>query len=141
MYAGSFVGQPLYCSTPQNPLYYSPETTPFIALPVEDYQSGAVRCGAPYHIRFADGSTLTARAYDAGPFSRFCVRQADGSCPSIGVDVPVYWWPVEGISGWVEITPITQWAREAHCTSCAGGDVVAPSPPEDAPLPPAQGVR
>ena len=116
MYAGPFIGQPLYCSTPQNPLTYSPSTPPWIALPVEDYESGKVWCGKPYYLIFhlPDGSTSTlmARAYDAGPFASYCVRQLDGSCPSIAADVPVYWWPVEGISAWAEVIDLTAVAEE-----------------------------
>ena len=116
MYAAPFVGQPLYCSTPSNPLDYSPSTPPWVALPVEDYQSGRVWCGDLMLIRFhlSDGTTsiLLARAYDAGPFASYCVRQADGSCPSIGVDVPVYFWPGEGTSAWAEVVDLTAVARE-----------------------------
>jgi len=111
MYTGP-VGAPLYCSTPSNPLTYSPFTTPFIALPAKLYQSGAVECGDLYLLRFADGTTITARAYDAGPLSLYCVMQPDGTCPPIYADVPRHLWPVEGISGWVEVSPISQWARK-----------------------------
>ena len=116
LYAGPFVGQPLYCSTPENPLYYSPDTTPWAAFPVEDYQSGKIHCGDPYVIRFTlpEGRYryVTVRALDAGPFSRYCVLQPDGSCPHIAVDVPAYWWPVEGISAEVEVMPLNRLARE-----------------------------
>ena len=116
MYAAPFIGQPLYCSMPDNPLYYSPSTPPWIALPVEDYQSGKVQCGDLMYIRFklSDGSTSTlmARALDAGPFASYCVRQLDGSCPSIAADVPVYWWPVEGISAWAEVIDLTAEAEK-----------------------------
>jgi hypothetical protein len=114
------IGSPLYCSTPTNPLVYAPQTTPWVALPVEDYVSGKVECGDPVYVRFhlSDGTTrsLMARAYDAGPFSRFCVVQPDGSCPHIGVDVPSYWWPVDDgtISMRAELYPIGQWARECR---------------------------
>lgn len=109
MYAGPYVGMPLYCSTPQNPLFFDDTTPSWLALPVEDYVSGAVECGDPYEITFhlPDGTTQTKvlLALDAGPFSKYCVRQADGSCPHIAVDVPLPFWPVElegNISAWVE---------------------------------------
>jgi len=131
------VGAPLYCSTPDNPIAYSPETTPFVALPVRDYDAGSVQCGDLVYLRFSNGSTLMARALDAGPFSRFCVVQSDGSCPSIGVDVPSYFWPVNGISDQVELYNISAYARASR----AGGNVDAPQPPlGDAPLPPAPGA-
>ena len=116
MYAGPFVGQPLYCSTPDHPLTYSPSTPLWIALPVEDYESGKVRCGDLMFIRFhlPDGTTTTllARAYDAGPFASYCVMQLDGSCPSIAADVPVYFWPGEGISVWAEVIDLTAEAEK-----------------------------
>jgi hypothetical protein len=125
------IHSPLYCSTPYAPLVFSPETTPWIALPIEDYLDGSVVCGDLYYIRFSDGSILMARALDAGPFAMYCVRQADGSCPSIALDVPGHLWPVEGISGPVEVYPISKWARAMarYRPSCAGGDAVAAIPP------------
>lgn len=112
MYGGSFEGGPLFCSTPSEPLFFSTDTQPWIALPIEDFTSGKVMCGDLYYLRFENGQTLMARALDAGPFAMYCVRQVDGSCPSIRMDVPVYFWPVDGISAWVEAYPISQWARE-----------------------------
>jgi len=111
MYAGA-LGAPLFCDTPAQPLTYSPHTTPFIAVPVKDIKSGKVVCGDFYLLRFSDGTTITARAYDAGPLSLYCVMQPDGTCPPIYADVPRHLWPVEGISGWVEVSPISQWARK-----------------------------
>ena len=112
MYLGP-VGGPLYCSTPANPLSFTTQQPiKWIALPVEDYQSGAVACGDLHYLKFADGSTLMARALDAGPFAMYCVKQPDGSCPSIGVDVPGYFWPVNGTSATVEMYNIGRWARE-----------------------------
>ena len=107
----AYGGQPLYCSTPQAPLYYNAETSPWIALPVEHYQDGSAQCGDLFYIRFPNGSTLMARAYDAGPFASYCVRQAGGSCPSIGVDVPEHLWPVDGLSAWVELYNVSAASR------------------------------
>ena len=116
MYAAPFIGQPLYCSTPDNPLYYSPSTPAWAAFPVEKYQDGSILCGALYLLRIhlSDGTTrsIIVRAYDAGPFASYCVMQRDGSCPSIAADVPVYFWPVEGISAWAEVTNLSAVARE-----------------------------
>lgn len=111
MYAGP-VGAPLYCSTPQTPYTFSTDTQPWIALPLRDYQSGAVECGDLYYLKFENGRTLMARALDAGPLSLYCVEQPDGSCARIGMDVPAHLWPLDGISGWVEMYPISQWARQ-----------------------------
>ena len=105
------VGAPLYCSTPDNPLVFSDSIGPFVAMPVEDYISGRVQCSQWYRLTFADGSILMARALDAGPFSRYCVRQKDGSCPSIAVDVPGYYWPVGGISGWATIEAVRRYVH------------------------------
>jgi len=106
VYAGR-IGQPLYCSTPDAPRYYDTAYSPWLALPIEHYQDGRVQCGDLLYLRFPDGSTLMARAYDAGPFASYCVRQADGSCPSIGLDVPEHLWPVEDLSAFVEMYNIS----------------------------------
>jgi hypothetical protein len=136
MYAGP-IGAPLYCSTPDSPLAFSPSTQPWIAIPVEQFKSEQAVCGDLYYLRIylLDGSTrsLMARAYDAGPFSRFCVVQSDGSCPSIAADIPAYWWPVDVVyttSAWAEIYPISRWAREWRETGVCGwldvGDTSCP---------------
>ena len=116
------VGQPLYCSTPDAPLYYDTTYPPWLALPIEHYQDGRAQCGDLLYIRFSDGSTLMARAYDAGPFASYCVKQADGSCPSIGLDVPAHLWPVGGLSAWVELYNVSA----AHRASWTDPD--RPSP-------------
>jgi hypothetical protein len=103
----------LFCSTPSNPLYFSPDMQPTVALPVGDYyRADGVQCGDLYYIRWENGHTLMARAYDAGPFALYCVKQTDGTCPNIGMDVPSLFWPLEGTSGWAAVYPISQWARE-----------------------------
>lgn len=120
LYVGP-IGADLYCSTPTNPLTFSPSNPPWVALPVEQFIDGSIACGDLYYLRITllDGTTrsLMARALDAGTFARFCVVQPDGSCPSIGVDIPAYWWPVDVVyttSAKVEMYPIGRWARECR---------------------------
>jgi hypothetical protein len=123
MYTGP-TGAALYCSISSDSYVYSTDTTSFLALPVESYLDGSVQCGDLMYIRFPNGSTLLARALDAGPFASYCVVQPDGTCPSIGMDVPSHLWPVGGISGWVEVVNLSA----AYRASCAGGNVERPSP-------------
>ena len=101
--AAMYGGEPLYCSTPETPLFYDTALTPWIAFPDEDYLSGNVQCGDLFYIRFPDGTTLLARALDAGPFASYCVQQADGACPPIGLDVPEHLWPMDERSAFVEV--------------------------------------
>ena len=104
-------GQPLYWSTPQTPICYDITTPPWIALPAEHYRDGIAQPGDLFYIRFPDGSTLMARALDAGPFASYCVEQPDGSCPDIGMDIPDHLWPVGGLSAWVEVYNVSAAAR------------------------------
>jgi len=91
-YAGEYVGRPLFCATPDNPLYYDATLPPWVALPVSEYghswQCGDLSKVTIYH---ADGTTeaFTAHALDAGPFGRHCVVTGDGCLPIV-VDVPAH---------------------------------------------------
>jgi len=60
---------------------------PWIAMPL----GGDWQCGDLVYMRFYDGSTLMARALDAGPFLHHCVETADGCLPIVA-DVPARWW-------------------------------------------------
>lgn len=90
VYAEPYVGRPLFCSTPEVPLYYAPTTSPWVALPFRDYGI-TWQCGDLIYLRFANGDTLMARALDAGPFGAYCVMQPDGECLDIVADMPIYW--------------------------------------------------
>ena len=102
VYAEPYIGQPLYCGG-----LYDVDMSPWIALPVgTDWQ-----CGDPVRLRFEDGSTLTARAMDAGPFGAFCVKQPDGACLPIIVDIPAHLAPFP-LSGPVELNNLGEAARK-----------------------------
>ena len=101
-YAGPYVGQPLYCGGT-----YDLQADPWIALPLGDDW----RCGDTVRLRFEDGSTLMARAMDTGPFGAFCVRQVDGTCPPIIVDVPAHLAPFK-LSGPVKLYNYGEAARQ-----------------------------
>ena len=84
-------GRPLFCSTPQRPLYYDAASPPWAAFSLSDYQSGAVRCWDLMHIReyLPDGTVRSSVVYalDAGPFGANCVMMGD-ECVPIVVDRP-----------------------------------------------------
>ncbi len=107
---------PLFCSTPDHPLYYDDATPPWVALPVSaDWQ-----CWDLILVRehLADGTTRSMMAYalDAGPFGDHCVVQADGSCPPIVVDAPTgtALWPGLSSEGHVEVVNLSAVARECQ---------------------------
>lgn len=118
---------PLFCSTPGRPLYYDAATPPWVALSVD----GEWQCWDLLLVReyLPDGTTRSVMAYalDAGPFGDHCVVQADGTCPSIVVDMPAgtTLWSGMSSEGPVEVINLSAVRR----ASCAGGNVVALSPP------------
>lgn len=112
IYAGQYVGQPLYCDQGQG-LIYADSTVPWVALPVDaDWQ-----CWDLIHVSGIDANTgrpwsLMARALDAGPLSAYCVETPEG-CASIAVDIPAHLAPFTGLSSRLtNITNITAISRE-----------------------------
>lgn len=71
--ADQFAGQPLYCNYRDARLIYDESLPPWIALDVSHYRSGRVHCGDLFLLTFADGTSLTARAWDAGRFDNYYV--------------------------------------------------------------------
>ena len=90
-YAGPYIGEPLYCDRGDG-LIYSEDLPPWVAVDVGEYWSGRVQCGDMLAVKFANGETLRARAWDAGYLARH----------GIVVDVPLHLarkWRGEGIIG------------------------------------------
>ena len=85
MYHPAAYGPITYCGTYCGT--YVADAPPWVAVPVEWYESGLVSCGDRIGI-LADGEVHILLALDAGPFGSHCVRQLDGSCPPIAADVP-----------------------------------------------------
>jgi hypothetical protein len=58
-----------------------------------DFAVNGGQCGDIIRI-VAAGRTVDAPALDSGRFGLHCVRQLDGTCPRIAVDVPHHmaWW-------------------------------------------------
>jgi len=74
------IGTPLFCGGSYNP------AAAWLALPVEVYESGEVRCGDIFAV-WSDGQLHYLPARDAGPFALNCV--VDGSeCVPIVADLP-----------------------------------------------------
>ena len=108
-YAGRYVGQPLYCSTPAQPLYYDAQTPPWVALPVEEH-GVTWECGDLIYISTPSGSLL-ARAWDAGPFGGLCVMDED-KCTGISADVPMFLSPFVGASSQARVVNVTAACRD-----------------------------
>lgn len=107
VYAGQYIGQPLYCGG-----VYAETTEPWVALRIQD---DTWRCGDLIHLSGtdADGNewSLTARAMDAGPFGDYCVILGD-ECVPIVVDVPQFLAPFVGLSSVVRVYNVTKQCRE-----------------------------
>jgi hypothetical protein len=93
-----WAGRPLYCP----PHRYDQAAPPWIALEVQLYQSGQVKCGDPVIVDFDDGTRLELLALDAGPFAGLC---AGTPCSPIIGDVPEPYWihPYIGSPGTIRL--------------------------------------
>lgn len=82
-YGPTFEGQPLYCGGT-----YDEATAPWVALPVEWYETGQAHCGDLIWVK-ADSwdEPIVARALDAGYLSHY--RIYDSGLPFVA-DLPKY---------------------------------------------------
>jgi len=111
VYAGPYVGGPLYCARPGHQVRYDQSTTPWVAVDVREYESGRIRCGDELWLRFEDGSELQALALDAGPFQGYYVAEW-GEERGIVVDVPAHLAPFPGLSAPVAMVNHSAVVRE-----------------------------
>lgn len=107
---------PLFCSTPQRPLFYDTVAPPWVALPVTDFQNDVVRCGDLIYVRPANAPSFMARPVDPHPMHGYCVQQGTGPCLPIVVDVPehVATWRGLSVRGGVEVINFSAVARECR---------------------------
>jgi len=98
-YAGPYIGGPLYCGGT-----YDLGADPWIALPV----GGDWECGDLVFVRFEDGSTLMARAMDAGPLGQYNVEGR-----AIIADIPAHLAPFK-LSGPIELYNFGKAARSCR---------------------------
>lgn len=116
-YGEPYIGRPLFCSTPDQPLFYDRSTPPFVAFPLSWYKLGYVQCGDYVIVRehLPDGTTraLYAFALDAGPFGAHCIQRGAEQCQPIIVDVPIYYatWPGLSNTGYVEVSNVSAVVR------------------------------
>lgn len=88
-YANSHEGNPLYCDQfVEDTLTYDLDATPWVAFPVEWYETGKITCGEWVLLDFGD-RWLLARAYDAGGFGGFSITVGTVQGPIV-VDVPEF---------------------------------------------------
>jgi len=115
MYAGEFVGQPLYCDDGVGMVYA--DRLAFIALPVSEFQSGRAQCGDNVHVTI-EGQSFWAQALDAGPLEKYYVEQF-GDLPIVA-DVPRHMWSwAPDISGTGQV--FNESAFNRACGDCAMG--------------------
>lgn len=98
-YTDEYTG-PLYCDRGEG-LTFSRETEPWVAVADWMYQTGLIKCHDLLLITFEDGTTLSAKALDAGPFSKYWVE--DFKNLPIIVDIPEHLWPFKTMSGIVKV--------------------------------------
>lgn len=104
MYAG-VVGAPLYCDTWDTDLAYAETTLPWVAIDVNLY-GGWASCGDEI-LLLGDGWSLLARAWDAGPLSRYYVADFGPSLRIIA-DVPKHLAPFPGLSSKVTMVNLSR---------------------------------
>lgn len=92
VYAGPYVGGPLYCGGAYDPK----RTDGWVALDIEAYRSGTARCGDWIELTFPDGQVLRAPAMDAGTFGGHWI--ADYPDLPIGADIPQHLSVFPGLS-------------------------------------------
>jgi len=107
VYAGEFVGEPLFCDC-TGTLRYDEFSPPWVALPVEMYGEWA-ECGDEILLT-GDGWRMKARALDAGPLSDYYI--ADFPEFSIVADVPAPHCPFVGLSArarMINVSRVKEW--------------------------------
>ena len=109
VYAGVYVGCPLYCDT-NGSLFYSSETEPWIALDVLLYENDWAKCGDEILV-ITPGGRRVYRAYDAGPLYKYYLEDHPG-LPIIG-DIPAFLAPFEGLSSTAMLINLTR-VKEAY---------------------------
>ena len=100
MYTATIGVDPLYCGR-----YYGDVGVAW------DFAENGGRCGDTIEIRTLDGEIYRFPALDSGAFGRHCVRQLDGSCPRIAVDVPHHLAWFDGLSTLAHVENISERAR------------------------------
>jgi hypothetical protein len=113
MYAGQYIGQPLFCSTLDAPLFYDHDSPPWVALPFGEF-GDTWQCGDLVYVRVQGYPSIMARALDTGPFGDYCVIWGTGECLLIVVDIPLYYATFPGLSARVEVSNISAVARECR---------------------------
>ena len=113
------IGNPLFCATSSEPLYYDQSSPPWVALPVSQFGVTWER-GDLLLIRPQGASSLMARALDAGPFGDHCIATGD-QCLPIVVDVPAHLATWEGLSAEVEVVNISAVARACRAQGWCDG--------------------
>lgn len=105
----SWGGNPLFCGG-----VYDRDTKPWVALDVNHYLGGHAKCGDLMLLVFKNGTSLLARAMDAGPLSKHYVKQWGKHLPIV-VDVPEHLKTFPGIS-----IPVRMYNLDTECRNGRG---------------------
>lgn len=103
----------LYCG-------YSEADTPWVALSVDLYETGAVRCGDAVVVEFPHGEVVEAKALDAGPLYKYYIE--DYPDLPLLVDMPEVIWPLPVLSSPVTVTIQTRKEVPTRQDPCIGRD-------------------
>lgn len=97
-------GGPLYCSTVDNPMWYTRERMEqynWVAVDPSLYKTGLIKCGDLVELEFESGELVRAYAWDAGPLYDY--RVMDWPSMRIIVDLEESAWPKQEMSGLVRM--------------------------------------
>jgi len=103
-------GGPLYCAGragyPVDMIYDTRSIGKYnwVAVDVEAYQSGKVKCGDTLRVTFDNNTTLEVLALDAGPFGKYYIQ--DWPDLPILVDFAEHCWPLDAWSAVVDVEVI-----------------------------------
>lgn len=108
------IGNHLYCDQflPDTHTFQL-ENEPWVAFPVEWYETGKVECGEEYLILLGGKDTLIAKALDAGSFGGRKIRTGPVQ-GEIVVDIPSHhapFFPQNGCEN-VIVVKLQSWAKE-----------------------------
>lgn len=101
VYAAPYIDETLYCDRGQG-LVFGPRTPPWVAVDVQMFLSGRIRCGDELWLGFGSPhQTLKVLALDAGPFHGYYVQ--DWPHLPIVADIPFHLVPFSGLASPVRI--------------------------------------
>lgn len=115
-YGPGFYGEPLRCSTPGNPMYYTGDADSWIAVDDELFVQGW-QCGDRVKVTFADGKQAELLLLDSGYLHRYYIEDYGPEIRIIG-DLPRGAWPYSTLSTTGQILNLSLAKREFEKMTC-----------------------